>query len=88
MCPHYDTGVRRPESTGRLARTSRSSAVGLDDCTALEILDDRWRILSCRDGRVGHLIDRLGVARDLAPFDQPRPISELTSLARPPSGAA
>ncbi len=81
LCPHYDSGDRRPDSTGRLARTSRSRAVGLDDCTALEIVDDRWLILSCREGRIGHLVDRAGVAHDLAPFDQPRPISELTSPA-------
>lgn len=88
LCPHYDSGARRPESTARLARASRPSAVGLDDCAALEIHDDRWRILSCREGSVGHLIDRVGVARDLAPFDRARPLSELTSPARPPGGAA
>ena len=46
--PAARTGLRR------LARTRRLVGIGLDDCTALEVVDDRYRILSCRAGSVGH----------------------------------
>ena len=78
LCPHYDSGAGRQEGMRRLARRTRSVGIGLDDCAALEIVGHRWRILSCRDGSVGHRIGRLGDEDTLAVGDQFRPLTELT----------
>ena len=78
LCPHYGSDPRHPDGIRRLARRTRLVGVGLDDCAALEIVGDRWRILSCRDGSTGHRIGRLGTEHDLAVSDQYRSITELT----------
>ena len=78
LCPHYDSASRRPEAMRRLARRTRLVGVGLDDCTALEIVGDQWRILSCRDGSSGHRVGRPGDEHNLPASDQFRRITELT----------
>ena len=69
LCPHHDADPRRQDGLRRLVRTKRLVGVGLEDCTALEIVDDRFRIVSCRAGATGHCVDLFGVERDL-PADQ------------------
>jgi hypothetical protein len=50
---------------------------GLDDCTALEVVDDRYRILSCREGSVGHRVDRSGNEVELSAHDDLRPLADV-----------
>jgi dipeptidase E len=47
LCPHYDTESSRRSSLKRMMkRTPRIVAIALDECTAIEIIDDTYRILS------------------------------------------
>ena len=78
LAPHHDADPRRRASLRRLARTRRLVGVGLDDCTALEIVGDRYRILSCRTGAVAHLVDRCGIEQDLPAHQDFRTVAELT----------
>ena len=78
LAPHHDVDPRRQASFQRVARTRRLVGVGLDDCTALEIVGDRFRILSCRTGAVGHLVDRCGIEQDLPAHQHFRSLAELT----------
>ncbi len=43
----------------------------------LELVDERFRILSCRDGSIGHCIDRSGVEQDLPSHEHFRPMAHL-----------
>jgi dipeptidase E len=76
--PHHDADARRQEGLRRLARTRRLVGIGLDDCTALEVIDDRYRILSCRAGRGAHRLDRAGGLEDLPAHDDFRPLAAMT----------
>src|SRR5207342_214880 len=58
VCPHFDADADRRTAAVSIARRRRRSVRGLDDCTALEIVDESWRILSARDGSTAHLVDR------------------------------
>ena len=78
LSPHHGADIGRPDGLRRLVRTKRLSGVGLDDCTALEVVEDRYRILSCRDGSIGHSITRSGIERDLPPHQTFRSLAELT----------
>ncbi len=77
LCPHYDAEPRRQPALQHLLPRARLPRVGLDDCTALEVIDDRYRILSCREGSSGHVVDRSGARRDVPAHDDLRPLAEL-----------
>ena len=78
LAPHHDADGRRQAALERLVGIRRLVGIGLDDCTALEVIDDRYRILSCRRGGLGHRVERSGVERDLPPHDDFRPVADLT----------
>jgi len=47
LCPHYDTDpFRRTGLEKIMKRTPRLVAIALDECAAIEIIDDRYRILA------------------------------------------
>jgi dipeptidase E len=77
LCPHHDVDPRRQDRFRRLVRTRRLVGVGLEDCTALEIVGDRFRILSCRAGAIGHGVDRSGIERDLPAHQDFRLLADL-----------
>ncbi len=77
LCPHHDAEPRRQDGLRRLVHTRRILGVGLDDCTALEVVDDRYRILSSRAGSTGHRVDRSGTRTVLPAHDDWRPLAEL-----------
>jgi len=65
LCPHYERGAPRSlELPGMAARTSLAG-LGLPDCTALQVIGDEWRILSCRDGVTAHRVTVNGVGADV-----------------------
>lgn len=45
-CPHYDTEVDRKASLKKMMKNYPGVAIAVDDCAALEIVDDRYRIIS------------------------------------------
>jgi dipeptidase E len=67
LSPHFDSDPRRMSASVSIAARTRRTVLGLDDCTALQVLDGQWRIVSARDGSRAHLVDRTGRVRDLAP---------------------
>lgn len=46
-CPHYDSEPDRQRDLKRLTRSS-GAAIALDDCSALEIVDGQYRILTSK----------------------------------------
>jgi len=77
LCPHLDADPRRLDAMKSVAPRHRTTRLGLSDCTALEVVDDRWRILSSRNGSTATVINSAGVRRVLAPGSEFRPLSEL-----------
>lgn len=91
LSPHFDSDPGRPRGAASVARRSRLTRLGLDDCTALQVIDDRWRILSSREGSMAHVVSQSGAVRELAPSAQLRPLRELlrpNSAAGPSLGKA
>jgi len=78
LCPHFNDH-RRPSGAASIAARKRLAVLGLDDCTALEVIDDEWRILSAREGSLAHLVDRSGGVRDLPPGASFRPLHEISN---------
>ena len=79
LAPHDDVDPRRQEALRRIAHDRRQVGVGLDDCAALEIIDDRCRILSCRARAMARRVDRAGSAHALTAHDDLRPLTDLTA---------
>lgn len=77
LCPHYDSGPGRQDALRRLVPRTGLVGIGLDDCAGFEVLDDRYRILSCRHGSTAHLVDRAGAQVDLVAESRLRPLSDL-----------
>ena len=77
MCPHFDADADRRAAAVAIARRRRRCVLGLDDATALQIVDDRWRILSARDGSTAHLVEGSGVVHDCPPSTAFRPLRDL-----------
>ena len=77
LSPHHDADPRRHDGLRRLVGTTSLVGIGLDDRTALEVVDDHYRILSCHDGSIGHRVDRFGAELDLPSHDDFRPLSAL-----------
>lgn len=50
MSPHYNESGRRT-SVKTMAKRYNSLIIGLENCTALEIVDAQWRILSSKPGK-------------------------------------
>lgn len=54
LCPHYDVETeRQPALKNSLQNTARI-AIAIDNCAALEIKDDTFRILSSKSGAKAH----------------------------------
>ncbi|MEO5627847.1 MAG: peptidase E [Candidatus Saccharimonadales bacterium] len=52
LCPHYDTEPVRQEALKKIMkRTPRLVALALDECAAIEMVDDSYRILSTNLGK-------------------------------------
>ncbi len=51
VCPHYDVERHRQPALKAMMRTTPGIAVALENCTAIEIVDDQYRILRSNDRR-------------------------------------
>jgi dipeptidase E len=80
LCPHFDADPRRRTYSASMARRRGVPVLGLDDCSALQVLDGRWRILSSREGSVAHRVDPSGTVHDLAPGPPFRTLPDLVTV--------
>ncbi len=46
ICPHYDTEPKRKLSLKRTLKRSNKIGIALEECTALEIVDETYRIIA------------------------------------------
>jgi len=44
-CPHYDVEPQRQADIKRMTKTTSKTAIALDNCAALEVVDDMYRII-------------------------------------------
>ena len=51
LCPHYDTEPHRQPSLKRMMKSTPGVAVALENCTAIHIKDDQFRIITSRKNR-------------------------------------
>jgi dipeptidase E len=49
LCPHYDIEVDRKPDLKRMMMTTPGVAVALDNCTAIEVVDDQYRIITSKN---------------------------------------
>jgi dipeptidase E len=56
ICPHYDVEKHRQPALKAMMKTTQGVAVGLENCTALHIKDDKYRILSSKKNKKAYLI--------------------------------
>ena len=81
MCPHYDVEKHRQPSLKAMMKTMQGVAVGLQNCAAIHIKDDKYRILSSKKNKKAYLIYwKQGeyVKQALMPSDNFQPLSELS----------
>ncbi len=46
ICPHYDVEKHRQPELKNMMRKTRGIAIALENCTAIEVVDDKYRILT------------------------------------------
>jgi dipeptidase E len=56
-CPHYDSEAdRKPDLKKMMRKTYGIVAIALDDCSAIEILDDTYRIISTKENAYAYKV--------------------------------
>jgi hypothetical protein len=78
-CPHYLSENRQAPLALMLAQRG-GQAVACDDCAAMEIVGERYRIITSRPDAKAYFVERVAGAiatRPLAPSRSHRPLSEL-----------
>jgi len=48
LCPHYDGEKKRPPDLKKMMRRTPGIAIALDNCAALEIIDNKFRIVTSK----------------------------------------
>jgi len=48
FCPHYDVEPKRKKELKRMIENSYNFTLALDNCTAIEIIDDKYRIIKSK----------------------------------------
>ncbi len=59
LCPHYSSEKQRKYSLMKMMKRTSCPALALDDCCAIEIIDDRYRILSSNDNARAYKVYRV-----------------------------
>lgn len=78
-CPHVDAENRLLPFQTFMGRYSQVG-LGCDDCCALEVVDEQWRIIACRSGAKAYRVYRRRgevVTEILEPDDTFRPLADL-----------
>jgi dipeptidase E len=84
LCPHMKREEFRPSEFKGMMRTTPGVGLGIDDCCALQIKDDTYRIHSCEEGSVVHRMQWAGDNfrhERLEPHDDFRPLDQLIHMA-------
>ena len=55
-CPHFNSEAERKESLIRMMKQSPLVAIALDDCAALQVKNDRYRIITSHDAAKAYKI--------------------------------
>ncbi len=82
MCPHYDVEKHRQPALKAMMKKTRGVAVALENCAALHIKDDKYRILASKKYKKAYLIYwKRGeyVKQTLKPSDNFQSLAELTN---------
>jgi dipeptidase E len=56
LCPHYDGEADRQPSLKKMMKKVPGIAIALDNCAAIEISADRYRIITCKKSAHAHRI--------------------------------
>lgn len=83
LCPHFDKERDRKPSLKRMLKKSKGVAVAVDNCAALEILGDSYRVITSKPKASVYLCYWKGqkyFVRSLKGVKKLRPLSELTKL--------
>ena len=56
LCPHYDAEKHRQPSLKKMMQTTKGIAVALENCVAIQIKDDSYRILASKKNRNAWLV--------------------------------
>lgn len=79
-CPHYNVEKDREPQLKAMMRRTAGMAVALDNCSALEVVGEGWRILSAKPGARAYKVywEKGGYRKiSLAPQKDFRPLAEL-----------
>lgn len=82
MCPHYDVEKHRQPALKAMMKKTQGVAVALENCAALHIKDDKFRILASKKNKKAYLIywkHGKYVKQALKPSDNFKPLLELSS---------
>jgi dipeptidase E len=81
LCPHTRDESFRLSEFKEMMMTQRGVGLGLDDCCAIHVMDDQYRIMSSEHNSKAHLIFRRGdevVHQIIQPHNDFRSLDELT----------
>jgi len=81
-CPHYDFEKNRKSSLSRMIREHGGIALALDNCAAIEVVDDTYRIVVSKPGAKAYKVYKIGnkVRQEVIPIRKEfSPLEELTS---------
>jgi len=56
ICPHYDEEINRQSALKHLLAKTNKIAIALENCAALEIIDDNYRIIASKDNKQAYKV--------------------------------
>ena len=80
LCPHYDAEPHRQPGLRKMMAKTAGFAVALENCCAIEIIDDRYRIIKSKPGKQAYRVFRRRgrvVREALPPHRDFRPLAAL-----------
>ena len=80
LCPHYDAEKHRQPSLKAMMKTTRGVAIGVENCAALHVKDDNYRVLASKKNKKAYLIywqQGKYVKQALKPTERFQPLAEL-----------
>lgn len=81
ICPHTKNEGFRLSEFREMMKSVEGAGIGVDDCCALHVLGDRYRVVACQDGACAHLIQWLDGEmreREIQPSLELRSMTDLT----------
>jgi dipeptidase E len=79
-CPHYDSEPFRQRGLKRILKSTSKVAIALDNCSALEVVDDKYRIIASKPtAKARKIYWKHGeyIIQEIAVDDKFRPLQEL-----------